>query len=197
MRRLAMKSGSSAARTAIQSSAPGLANTGAERAPRSAEHGRRLDSSTSEAAISVELGLESERTTAIGTFDQEDGRLPLLDDPMDHEAFGELPRRGLESDQVTQGKRPVHGFSLLVEMVGIAPSLESFLSRSYQRNSILSGPISKNLEPENEPGAEDVPGPWLTITRLWGQVRTHETGACFILTARAASVVIMAVHGRL
>src|SRR5208337_69877 len=65
----------------------------------------------------ADLGLEAERPTAIGALDQEDGRLPLLDDPVDHDALGILPAHGLEADQVAQGKRPFHGFSLLEEMV--------------------------------------------------------------------------------
>jgi hypothetical protein len=63
----------------------------------------------------TDFGLEAKCSATIGTFDQENGRLPLLDDPMNHNAFGILPSSGFEANQVAQGKRTFHGFSLLVE----------------------------------------------------------------------------------
>src|SRR5271157_5442225 len=91
----------------------------------------------------ADLGLEAERSTAIGALDQEDGRLPLLDDPVDHDALGILPACGLEADQVAQGKRPFHGFSLLEEMV---TAMHCSRSPSAQDVTREAAPVRPNFE---------------------------------------------------
>src|SRR5271157_6034222 len=94
----------------------------------------------------ADLGLEAERPTAIGALDQKDGRLPLLDDPVDHDALGILPAYGLEADQVAQGKRPFHGFSLLVEMnTASRRSWNPSCSKWYQASGYCQPQIRKNL----------------------------------------------------
>src|SRR5208282_49386 len=91
----------------------------------------------------ADLGLEAERPTAVGALDQEDGRLPLLDDPVDHDALGILPACGREADQVAQGKRPIHGFSLLEEMVTAMHRSRSPSAQDVTREAALVRP---NLE---------------------------------------------------
>ena len=77
--------------TVVQSSAPGLAKTGAASAVSKRGDPDGLVSSILGGRDQGELGLEAERPTAVGALDQEDGRLPLLDDPMDDDALGILP----------------------------------------------------------------------------------------------------------